>query len=74
MLLEIREQANNHYAPFASAMNNDDYATFSLEITPASIVLPVWPGKQDERARESSPRSAHRARLMVRRSALRVAA
>ncbi len=71
MLLEILEQANNHYLPFASAMNNGHYATFSPEIIPASIVLPIWPGKQDERERESSLRLVRHARLMVQHSALR---
>lgn len=44
---------------------------FSLEIIPASIVLPIWPGKQDERERESSLRLVRHARLMVQHSALR---
>ena len=60
----------NNYAPFASMTNNNYYATFFLEIIPASIVLPAWPGRQDGMGRESSLRSAHHARLMVRRSAL----
>lgn len=33
-----------------------EFVMFSLEIIPASIVLPIWPGKQDERERESSLR------------------
>ena len=44
---------------------------FFLEIIPASIVLPIWPGKRDERERASSLRLVRHAWLMVQHSALR---
>jgi len=33
-----------------------EFVMFFLETNPASIVLPIWPGTQDERERESSLR------------------
>jgi hypothetical protein len=44
---------------------------FFLEIILASIVLPIWPGKRDERERASSLRLVRHAWLMVQHSALR---